>query len=276
VAQTLSFSRAAKMNYITQTAVSQQIKSLEQELGALLFTRTHHSTQLTAAGAVLYDHAVQILAQCDLAQKEVYETSQAQTESLHIAIARGLESTSVMESLLSFKSLHPSLELHFYKYDYNQLFTELQNQSVDLVLSLEIFPGSVHDFSRFQCSVWQNYVAMNRQNPLSRQHTLKAEQLKNETLYILSGNDAFLRTLHLAGLNINTAQTVDSVETAMLNIVFYGGYMVLAEPVIASLSSNHNLVFIPLENNKVPVCLYWNAHKEDPTLLAFLDYLQNK
>lgn len=58
VAQNLSFSKAAQQHYVSQTAVSQQIKLLEEELETELFQRTRHSVVLTSAGQVFYEYAV--------------------------------------------------------------------------------------------------------------------------------------------------------------------------------------------------------------------------
>ena len=57
VAQNLSFSKAAQQHYVSQTAVSQQIKLLEEELETELFQRTRHSVALTSAGQVFYEFA---------------------------------------------------------------------------------------------------------------------------------------------------------------------------------------------------------------------------
>lgn len=51
VAETLNFSEASRALFITQSTLSQQIKQLEQEIGAQLFLRDSHSVSLTEAGA---------------------------------------------------------------------------------------------------------------------------------------------------------------------------------------------------------------------------------
>lgn len=51
VAETLNFARAAEILHVTQPAVTQQIRSLEKELGVPLFHRTTRSVKLTQAGA---------------------------------------------------------------------------------------------------------------------------------------------------------------------------------------------------------------------------------
>ena len=77
VAQNLSFSKAAQQHYVSQTAVSQQIKLLEEELETELFQRTRHSVALTSAGQVFYEYAVRIT---DLAEDAARRTRAAAAE----------------------------------------------------------------------------------------------------------------------------------------------------------------------------------------------------
>ncbi|MDE6158472.1 MAG: LysR family transcriptional regulator, partial [Muribaculaceae bacterium] len=65
VAETLSFSEAAKALYITQGTLSQQIKQLEAELGTQLFIRTSRSVCLTETGSVMLPYARRTIADAD-------------------------------------------------------------------------------------------------------------------------------------------------------------------------------------------------------------------
>ncbi len=74
VAETLNFARSAERLNITQPAVTHQIKSLEAELGVVLFNRTTHSVELTKAGFLLIDDARTIVAATQRVKKR-YEAS---------------------------------------------------------------------------------------------------------------------------------------------------------------------------------------------------------
>ena len=63
VVQLNGFSRAADALFITQPAISRSIKKLEDELGTVLLIREVDGVKLTDDGAILYEHAKQILAQ---------------------------------------------------------------------------------------------------------------------------------------------------------------------------------------------------------------------
>ena len=64
-AETLNFSKAAEKCYISQTAMSLQIKSLEQLVGVPLFNRDQHHVELTAAGKIYLEEAREILRRSD-------------------------------------------------------------------------------------------------------------------------------------------------------------------------------------------------------------------
>jgi LysR family transcriptional regulator, cyn operon transcriptional activator len=71
LADTLSFTRAAERLHLTQSAVSHQIKLLEEELGGPLFTRTSRGVRLTAMGEQALEHAERILDESDRLQERV-------------------------------------------------------------------------------------------------------------------------------------------------------------------------------------------------------------
>ena len=65
VAELLSFSKASKALYITQSTLSQQIKQLEDELDMALFFRNNHKVSLTEAGQTFLEGAKRLLAEAD-------------------------------------------------------------------------------------------------------------------------------------------------------------------------------------------------------------------
>ena len=75
VAKENSFSKAAKILFMTQPTISIQIKKLEEEYGTKLFERSGSIVKLTESGKVLYEHAEIILNHYQLAKNAVCNVS---------------------------------------------------------------------------------------------------------------------------------------------------------------------------------------------------------
>ena len=75
LARTLNFSRTAERHYITQPALSRHIQLIEEEMGAVLLTRTTRSTELTPAGEAVYECFRSMLTLYSTARKQAQELS---------------------------------------------------------------------------------------------------------------------------------------------------------------------------------------------------------
>jgi DNA-binding transcriptional LysR family regulator len=71
VAETMSFTKAAARLYLTQSAVSHQIKALEEDLGEALFIRTRHGVRLASAGRAVLDHVDRIFEEVEALRRRV-------------------------------------------------------------------------------------------------------------------------------------------------------------------------------------------------------------
>ena len=249
VAQNLSFSKAAQQHYVSQTAVSQQIKLLEEELETELFQRTRHSVALTSAGQVFYEYAVRIT---DLAEDAARRTRAAAAECstpLEIGMMSGMENLPILEKLLLFKEQHPAIPLHFHLVDSPSLL-------------------------RAQVGQLRQYVVLNRQSHLSSYASLHRSQLASEQYYVPAMDrelwNQFAQVLTRHGSDPQNIKFAYSMEELMLQLAFYGGYTILAEPVLAQLPANKNLTFIPLENDTVPAWAVWNRENISPALRLLL------
>src|SRR5215469_12447427 len=84
VAEERSFTRAAERLLIAQSPLSQQIRKLEREIGAELFSRTTRSVTLTYAGRVFYERAVKLLQDSDEAADEARKAARGEFGKLTV------------------------------------------------------------------------------------------------------------------------------------------------------------------------------------------------
>jgi DNA-binding transcriptional LysR family regulator len=110
VARERRFSRAAEKLYRTQSAVSQTIHKLEQELGEALFDRSSRDGVLTDAGKVLYEYAEKLVNLRAEAAESLSELRELQTGKLVIA-ANEFTALYLLRVLAEFRRLHPMIKI---------------------------------------------------------------------------------------------------------------------------------------------------------------------
>ena len=110
VAREHRFSRAAEKLYRTQSAVSQTIRKLEQEIGEPLFDRTSREGVLTDAGRVLQEYAEKLLNLRQDAQEALVEMRQLQKGNLVIA-ANEFTALYLLPVLAEFRRLYPTIKI---------------------------------------------------------------------------------------------------------------------------------------------------------------------
>lgn len=133
-AKTLSFSAAARKLFITQSTLSQQIQSLEDELGSRLFTRTSHRVSLTEAGDRLLPLAIETLRTADDCKTQISDLSDTLTGELNIGVTHSF-STLLTKPMVDFLHKYREVKLHIYYADSLHLMQLLRDHRIDLALA---------------------------------------------------------------------------------------------------------------------------------------------
>ena len=108
-ARSLSFTRAAAELFVTQSAVSRQVKAIEDHLGCALFVRRHRALTLTEAGHELYRATAQALRQLGDAVDQIGERNGART--LTVTATNGFASLWLIPRLADFRSRRPGIDI---------------------------------------------------------------------------------------------------------------------------------------------------------------------
>jgi DNA-binding transcriptional LysR family regulator len=133
VARHRHFTRAAEALYVTQPALSQQVRRLEAELGLSLFRRTPKGVELTAAGADLLVHAEKVLAEVAAARADM---------DRHTGISRGVarvastaaDAPRLPEALADFHSDHPGIQIALRQGSTAEVIALVASGSVDVAV----------------------------------------------------------------------------------------------------------------------------------------------
>lgn len=111
VAEEKSFSRAAKRLYRTQSAVSQSIRILEEEIGDTLFIRDNRSVILSPAGKILYEHVTEVMESIDMAQVRIDSLKDLKEGKLVISCSNTTACYILPEVLKKFRLAYPGVRI---------------------------------------------------------------------------------------------------------------------------------------------------------------------
>jgi len=129
VARRLSFSAAAEELYLTQPAISRQIKALEDELGAPLFVRGTRKVELTGAGVQLLRGVLPFLQRLDTTVRQI--RSARGRRHVSVSTFPSFASLWLLPRLPSFERAHPDIDIRISASD---TMVDLDDPDIDLVL----------------------------------------------------------------------------------------------------------------------------------------------
>jgi DNA-binding transcriptional LysR family regulator len=137
VAQRSSFSAAADELYLSQSAVSQQIATLEREVGMKLLDRTREGPKLTEAGRVLVAHADAAIARLEEAERELAAIAGLEGGELRLASFPSASATLLTEAVSIFHQRHPKVRLTIADAEPEESLPRLRGGELDLALSFD-------------------------------------------------------------------------------------------------------------------------------------------
>ncbi len=130
-----SFSEAAEENYISQSAISQQIQALERELGFKLLERRNRSFRLTPADEYFYQKSLILTADYERMCNEASRIAKENQSSLKIGYLRCYTGSEFHQVLELFSEKHPDVAV-FIKYgNHEELYAAMRSEEVDMVLN---------------------------------------------------------------------------------------------------------------------------------------------
>ena len=129
VARRLSFRAAAEELHLTQPAISRQIRSLEDELGATLFLRGTRHVELTGPGAQLLQSVAPLLAQMDRSVRQIRHTQHRQP--VGVTTFASFASLWLLPRLAGFQNTHPESDIRISASDH---LVDFDDPEIDLAL----------------------------------------------------------------------------------------------------------------------------------------------
>lgn len=252
VCETKNFTSAANKLHLTQPAVSQHIKQLEQEYGVKLFTRVNNEMVLTKDGEIMFKYANRIQSLYDNLSRKLLE-SKKYTKYLTVGITHTSESNITPEILAEYSNENGGLHIKVVSDTIKNLYDKLSNYQIDLA----IIEGKVNlkKFSSILLGTDSLMAVMSISNPLAEKKVVTIDDLKKERLVLRtleSGTTSlFIDELEKNNLSIDDFQIyleLDSVGSIKDLIIKNFGVSILPRSACVKEIKEKQLVAVPIEN----------------------------
>jgi DNA-binding transcriptional LysR family regulator len=216
-----SLSGAAEALSYSQSAVSQQIATLEAEAGMTLLERHPRGVSLTAAGQTLVGHADGILARLEAAESALSLIAGLRSGRLRMASFPTAGATLMPLAIATFRSAYPEVELTLAEGEPEEIVPRLAAGELDLALLFE-FAGETplrEGMTRVELLEDPMYLALPSDHRLAGRARLRLQDLQGEAWVQTSGSSPcarhVVRSCHAAGFEPNVSFESDDYQTVL-------------------------------------------------------------
>lgn len=266
VARNESISKASEELYISQPAVSQSIKKLEESVGGELFNRSKNGVKLTSEGKLFYDYIKKGLDFIENGERVFSSLRNVEVGTIKIGASATLTKHVIMNHLKTFHKLYPNINIEIVNHLSSELVHMLKNGLVDLlILNLPLTDDNdliIQPFKQVQeifCAS-PEYIDSNKVYSLS--------DLKELSL-ISQKRPSNTRTYFENFLKNNNIDLTPSIEAVSFNVVcdltkIGFGYSYLTKEFVLDELKNGSLVEMKtdfhLEKRDIGIVLYHRTH----------------
>ncbi len=183
-----SFTEAAEQCYISQSAISQQIRSLEKELGVELIHRENRRFTLTPAGEYFYEQSKGILNEVEDIRRETFRIGKDKEMELKIGYLRCYSGQELHQAVAEFSRLYPEVSIHIVNGTHEELYDLLRFGGADLVLTDQrrAFSDKYANFQLLKCGC---YAELSVRSPFAEQESVTMEELKRQACILISSRE---------------------------------------------------------------------------------------
>lgn len=276
VARHRSLTKAGEELFLTQSAVSQQIRRLEAELGVDVFHRTSRRVELTAEGRVILGYAQRALAEVDRLQDELEQITGLLTGELRIGGLYPTGQYDLFAMLADFRAAHPGVAIHMTEGTQDDTFAALRSDELDCAF-IAHDPDAIGD--EFQAElVFQDelVVALPAGHALAGEHAVSFEDVASTDLVAYRENSAMRLRLErkMAARGLQPRNAFICTEMAAVRALASSGLGVAVIPRSIAEQPGPPIELRPFGPDGLtwPVALVWRAaRRQSPAGSAFLE-----
>jgi LysR family transcriptional regulator, hydrogen peroxide-inducible genes activator len=194
IADTGSFSRAAQQTHVSQPSLSQQIRKLEDELGARLFDRLGRTVRLTESGKTFLPRARAVLRELEAARSDVTEGKAAVGGPVTVGVIPTIAPYFLPRTLAAFSRKFPQARVTVTEEITPLLLEALRAGKIDVAIVALPLQVRGHEFASFPLMEERLYAVLPKQHALASRTKIGLGELSEEPFLLLRDGHCFRET----------------------------------------------------------------------------------
>ncbi|ADL06875.1 selenium metabolism-associated LysR family transcriptional regulator [Thermosediminibacter oceani] len=256
IAETQSLSRAAERLFVTQPALSQQIKQLENHFSVQLIERTNRGILLTEAGRILYDYASRIVSIYEDLEKNMEDFRASISGTLIVGASSIVGGYAVPCSIFIFKEKYPETNIKLKVGNRKYILEELRDGAIDVAIIEGEKP--IGNFVSSEIASDEMVVIAPNREPWNGKDTLSPEEFLSQPIIMRedgSGTRQMIeKCLMQAGIDKSRLNIVMELSSAdSIKAAVEAGHGISIMPRLAVRKELYNKTLVALKIEGVPL-----------------------
>jgi len=279
LAETESFTKAAQVNKVTQSAVSQTIGALEKKFKSLLIERSKKNFRLTPEGDVLYEYSKRILQTYDSLTSKLQEIENIVSGSIRVATIYSIGLHVLPPYLKRFLKTFPSVNLHVEYRRANQVYDDVMGNVVDL--GLVAYPVPDEKLVTVPLRKEPLVLICHPQHPFAKLKAIKLKALEGQKFISFEPDIPTRKALDKAfkdqRVTVQHVMEFDNVETVKRAVEIESGVAIVPQETIRQEVANQSLAAVQVENGQYfrPLAvIYRKSRVLSPAIKQFVALLK--
>ena len=279
LAETESFTKAAQINSVTQSAVSQQIGSLERQFKSMLIERSKKKFRLTREGEVLYEYSKQIIQTYDSLHSRLQEIKDIISGTIRLATIYSIGLHDLPPYIKKFLKRYPTVNVHVEYRRANQVYEDVLGNVVDL--GLVAYPGRENKLETVALRRDPLVLICHPQHAFAKAKAIKLKAISGQKFIgfepDIPTRKALDKILKDNEVQVEHVMEFDNIETVKRAVEIDAGISIVPLGTISQEVAKLTLVQIPFEDAEFyrPLAAIYKKNKVlSPAMKQFLAILK--
>jgi len=279
LAETESFTKAAQINSVTQSAVSQQISSLERIFKSLLIERSKKKFRLTREGQVLYDYSKQIIQTYESLHSKLQDLKDIISGTIRVATIYSIGLHDLPPYIKKFMKNYPTVNVHVEYRRANQVYDDVLSNVVDL--GLVAYPQKDSKLEIVPLRKEPLVLICHPQHTLAKQKSVKLKSLAGQKIIgfepDIPTRKALDKILREHGVDVKVVMEFDNVETVKRAVEIDAGISIVPLGTVTQEIAKSTLIAMEIEDGEFyrPLAAIYKKNKVlSPAMKQFLTILK--